>query len=283
MEKEEKLFSVQSRLNDQDYDDVFRVYLEEERGREKKRAIISCSVLFAICILLFFINHYNIVFIFYGIGCLIVGAAYLMVPVNKKFIATNRLMFGMQRETVFYPHAVSTMEIYEDEDSTAMTEEELEEATTVISTGAMVAYENERAFLFAEGKISNQFLYIPKRGLSEEQLTNLREFAQERCSGGYHLIEVKSMVADDDAETEKPAEESTDDSVASDMCGQFYGAKHLHLRDDEGRPIDFSAETEENSEPESETESKIASETESAPETEITQKPEDEEENPADE
>ena len=249
MDKEEKLFSVQSRLNAQDYDDVFRVYLDEERGKEKRIAIILSSVIFVICIIMFFVNHYNIVFIFYGLGGLIVGGAYLLVPVNKKFIATNRLMFGLQRETGFYEHAITTMEIFEDEDSTAMTEEEIEEATTVFSTGSIAAYENARGFLFAEGKISNQFLYIPKRGLTEEQITQIREFAQERCSGGYRLLETKPMIAaaEDDEQTEAPAEENND-SLVDTVCDQFYGVGNLHLHGEDGRPIDFDEDADDTAE-----------------------------------
>ena len=113
MKKEEKLFSVQSRLNDQDYEDVFRIYLENERGSERKIAMIVCAALSVICLALVFIMH-NYTFLFYGIGCLLVGLAYLFVPVNKKFIATNRLMFGTARETGFYPHMITTMEIFEE-------------------------------------------------------------------------------------------------------------------------------------------------------------------------
>jgi MinD-like ATPase involved in chromosome partitioning or flagellar assembly len=135
------------------------------------------------------------------------------------------------------------MEIFEDEDSSEMTEEEIEEATTVISTGTMVAYENARGFLFAEGKISNQFLYIPKRGLTQEQLTQIQEFAKERCSGGYHLLEMKSMIsADEDGEQSAEQEAPADDSFVSGVCKQFYGADRLHLHGEDGRPIDFDEE-----------------------------------------
>jgi len=34
MAKESKLFSVQTQMNDKDYDDVFRIYLDVERGSE---------------------------------------------------------------------------------------------------------------------------------------------------------------------------------------------------------------------------------------------------------
>ena len=235
MSKDEKLFSVQSRLNDQDFDDVFRIYLEMERGNERKIAMITCIVLFVICIVLLIVMK-NITFLFYGIGCLIVGFAYLLVPVNKKFLATNRLMFGIARETGFYQHSVTTMEIFSDEDSTEMTEEEVEDATTVFQTGSMTAYENERGFLFAEGKITNQFLYIPKRGLTEEELSQLTDFAKERCSGGYRYLQMKSMIEGEQGDTEQ-AEESVGDSLVSQVCDRYYGADKLHLHDEEGHAI----------------------------------------------
>ena len=235
MNKEEKLFSVQSRLNDQDFDDVFRIYLEMERGNEKKIAMITCSVLCVICIILMILMK-NITFLFYGIGCLVVGFAYLMVPVNKKFLATNRLMLGMNRETGFYPHAVTTMEIFEDEESDEMTEEEIEDATTVFLTGSITAYETEQGFLFADGKISNQFLYLPKRTLSEEETAAISEFAQERCSGGYHFLQMTPMVAPEEQQDEAPDEESGD-SLVSEVCDRYYGAEKLHLHDEDGHSI----------------------------------------------
>ena len=255
MKKEEKLVSVQSRLNDQDYEDVFRIYLENERGSERKIAMIVCAALSVICLALVFIMH-NYTFLFYGIGCLLVGLAYLFVPVNKKFIATNRLMFGTARETGFYPHMITTMEIFEDEEAAEMTEEEIEEATTVFSTGNITAYENERGFLFAEGKITNQFLYIPKRDLTETETGTIRAFAEENCSGGYHLVGVKSMVEPDENETEaKPEKEESSDFVNS-VCDQYYGAEKLRLHGDDGFDIDIEdgeeadgADAEEASEP----------------------------------
>ena len=240
MNNEEKLFSVQSSLNDQDFDDVFRIYLEMERGNEKKIAMITCVILCVICIVLMIIMR-NITFLFYGIGCLVVGFAYLMVPVNRKFLAANRLMLGMQRETGFYPHAVTTMEIFGDEESEEMTEEEIEDATTVFLTGSVTAYENERGFLFADGKISNQFLYVPKRSLTEEEIEQISDFAQNRCSGGYHALQMNPMIAPEEAQEEK---EENGDSLVSQVCDQYYGADKLHLHGEDGQNIDMDSEEE---------------------------------------
>ena len=236
MKKEEKLFSVQSRLNNQDFEDVFRIYMEMEHGSEKKIAMVVSVILCIICIVLMIVMH-NFTFLFYGIGCIVVGLAYLLVPVNRKFIATNRLMFGTARETGFYPHMITTMEIFEDEDASEMTEEEIEEATTVLSTGSITAYENERGFLFAEGKITNQFLYIPKRSLTETEISTIRAFAEENCSGGYRSVEMKSMIEPDETEETAETEEESSDLV-SEVCDQYYGADKLRLHDDEGHLID---------------------------------------------
>ena len=236
MAKESKLFSVQTQMNDKDYDDVFRIYLDVERGSEKRVAVATCVVLFLIFLVLMFVFQ-SVTFIFYGIGALVIGIAYVMVPANKKFVAQNKLMFGEKRETGFYPHKLTTIEILDDEEE--LTEEELEDATDHFQTGSITAYENERGFLFAEGKISNRFLYIPKRQLDEEEEEKIREFAKDRCSGGYTLLEMKSMLAD---ENEDADDENDDTSFVSDVCNQYYGAKKLRLYDDDGHRIDTEEE-----------------------------------------
>lgn len=243
MKKEEKLFSVQNRLTDRDFEDVFRIYLENERGSEKKIAMIVCGVLCAVCIALMFIMH-NITFLFYGLGCILVGLAYMLVPVNKKFIATNRLMFGTARETGFYPHMLTTMEVFEDEDSAEMTEEEIEEATTVFPTSNLTAYENENGFLFAEGKITNQFLYIPKRDLTETEIGTVRAFAEENCDGGYHLVGTKSMIEPDQPELEEAPQEEESSEFVDSVCDQYYGADKLRLHSDDDLDIDIDADAE---------------------------------------
>ena len=280
MKKEEKLFSVQSRLNDHDFEDVFSIYMENERGSERQIAMVVCAVLCVICIVLMFIMH-NYTFLFYGIGCILVGLAYLLVPVNKKFIATNRLMFGTARETGFYPHMLTTMEIFEDEEAAEMTEDEIEEATTVFSTGSLTAYENERGFLFAQGKITNQFLYIPKRDLTETETGAVRAFAEENCDGGYHLVGTKSMVeSDEEPDGEAPQEEDTSEFVDS-VCDQYYGADKLRLHSDDETEADpdiddddaeaSDAEEAEDAEPEEPAEEAVPEEAGAEEETEHEQ------------
>lgn len=234
MAKEEKLFSVQSKLSDRDFDDVFRIYLDMERGRDRRISLIICTGFCVLFVLLLFVLK-NITFIFYAIGALIIAAAYWFVPVNKKFIAANKLQFGENRETGFYPHSVSTIEILEDEDISEMDEDEIEEATTWISTVRMTAYENMRGFLFAEGKISNQFLYIPKRSLTKQEAEDIRTFAEERCTGGYYLLETKNMVDYDDG-GEEPVH-AKDALNTSEVCDRYYGAKKLHLYDENGKRV----------------------------------------------
>ena len=230
-EKEVKLFSVRTQMNDKDYDDVFNIYLESERGNEKKISLAVCILLGIICLVLMIVLK-NITFLFYCIGCLIVGIANFLVPVNRKFIAQNKLQFGEKREISFFPHQLSTFEILEDEEE--LSEEEREEATTVFSTGTMTAYENERGFLFADGKISNQFLYISKRQLSEEKIEKVRDYAKERCSGGYHLLVMKSMLEDD---TDEKMDETDETSFVSSVCNQYYGADKLRICDADGHRI----------------------------------------------
>ena len=232
MAKEEKLFTVRSKMTDGDYEDVYRVFMDYERGHEKKYAMVICIVLCILCIVLLIVLK-NITFLFYGIGCLIVGAAYSLVPVNKKFLATNKLQFGEFRETSFYPHAITVMEYFDGEETADLSEEELESAITEVSTGSVRAYETQRGFVFADGKITNLFFYVAKRGQSEENIEALRSFAKEKCSGGYLLIESGSMLG----ENEKTEETSENTALTDDIASQFYGASKLHLYDDDGNRI----------------------------------------------
>lgn len=243
MAKEEKLLQIKSKLNDRDFEDVYKIYLETERGKDRKISMIVCIVIAAICIFLFFLWH-NITFIFYAGGAVVVWLLYMMVPSNRKFIAANKLQFGEWRVTSFYPHSISTMEILEDENETdEMDEDEIEEATTNISTVNLKAYENERAFLFADSKISVQFLYVPKRGLTEEEIAVIREFAEERCSGGYEALEMKSMIEDEESEETESETEGTD--IVSAVCDRYYGAKKLHLYDSDGHRVRMDEDDEE--------------------------------------
>lgn len=239
MEKEEKILSVQCRLNDGDFEDVFRIYNETEKTSDKRIGLITCGILIAICIFMTVITK-NITFLFYAGGCLLIGFSYYLVPVNKKFIATNKLLFGEWREITFYQHNLTTMEIFEKDETAEMDAEEIEEATTSFSTNNLVAYENARGFLFAESKIVNQFVYVPKRELSRQTAAAIQEFAQNNCSGGYQLLEGKSMIADEDAPA--PEKENDDTTLTSGLCDQYYGAKKLHLYDAEGHRVDLDAE-----------------------------------------
>ena len=233
MAKEEKLLTVRSKLNDRDFEDVFRIYMESERTKDKSAGLITCAVLCVICLALLLILQ-NITFVFYAIGCVIIAISYWLVPVNRKFLANNKLQFGEWRETSFYPHSITVMEIFEEDESDGMDEDEIEEATTKISTVSLTAYENEKGFLFAEGKIVNQFLYIPKRDLKKQELEAIQEFAKERCSGGYHLLEMKSMIEDDEQEQED--EEIT---TTSDVCDRYYGVNKLHIYDADGHRVEM--------------------------------------------
>ncbi len=223
MAKEKKLFSVQVELNDRDYEDVFRVYLKYDRGNEKKIGLITSVIFTAICILLIFVTD-KIAFLFYGIGCLVVGLSYFLVPVNRKFLATNKLQFGEKQEIGFYPHKITTQELFDDDQEDSG---EYEDGETDFSTITLHAFENERGFLFADGRISNQFLYIPKRCLDEDETERIQQFAENRCSGGYKAVD--TMIAEDDRETHA--------AKTAAVCNKYYGADKLRLYDEEGKRI----------------------------------------------
>jgi len=220
MAKEEKLFSVQAELNDGDFEDVFQIYMKHERGSERKYGLMTGIVLFVVFIILL-ICFRKITFLIYGIASLVIGFSYFKVPVNRKFLANNKLQLGEKRETVFYQHSVTSEEIFEED------YEDDEESVTKISTLGIKAYENERGFLFADVKILNQFLYLPKRCLSEEEIEQVRNFAQDNCSGGY--TEVQAAAAG--------SEKESDGSITDAACSQYYGASNLHLYDENGQRI----------------------------------------------
>ena len=242
MENEEKILSVQCKLNDGDFEDVFRIYNETEKTSDKRIGLVTCAVLILICVFITIVIK-NITFLFYAAGCLLIGISYYLVPVNKKFIATNKLLFGEWREIGFYPHALTTMEIFDKNEAEEMDADEIEEATTSFSTNSLVAYENARGFLFAESKIVNQFVYVPKRELSRQAIAAIQDFAQNNCSGGYQLLEGKSMIEDEDAPA--PEQEDDDTSLTSNICDQYYGAKKLRLYDAEGHRVDLDEDAEE--------------------------------------
>lgn len=235
MEKEKKILTVQCKLNDGDFEDVFRIYNETEKTSDKRFGLITCVILLAVCIFMTIVTK-SFTFAFYAIAALVVGISYHLVPVNKKFIATNKLQFGEWREISFYPHSITTIEIFEKNETAGMEEEELEEATTTISTNNLIAYENMRGFLFAEQKIVNQFVYIPKREFSRQTIAAIQEFAQNNCSGGYQLLEGKTMLTDDEAPVLEKEEHDT--SKTSKLCDQYYGVKKLRLYDASGQRVD---------------------------------------------
>lgn len=238
MAKEEKILSVRVKLRDSDFEDVYRIYLDAERNRDKRIGLVTCIFLCVICLILVVLLK-NLTFLIYAGGCLIIGIAYFMMSSNKKFIATNKLLFGEWRETVFYPHSVSTMEIFEKNEAEQMDADEIEEATTYISTNSLRAYESARGFLFADGKIVNQFLYLPKRELNRTEIAEIRNFAENNCSGDYELLETESMVGDG---TEEPEESEDTLAMTSNVCDQFYGAKKLHLYDADGHRVGVDGE-----------------------------------------
>lgn len=232
MAKEEKILTVQSNLTTRDFDDVYRIYQETEKNSDKRIGLITCIVLCAICLFLMILLK-KIAFLFYAVGCLIIGFSYYAVPTNKKFIATNKLLFGDRRRITFYPHSVSTMEIFEQDED--MDEDEIEEATTTVSTNSLKAYENARGFLFADGKIINLFLYVPKRELSRQEIAEIHDFAENNCSGGYLLLETESMLGED-ADAAPEADDNAP-SLTENVCDRYYGAKKLRIYDSEGNRV----------------------------------------------
>lgn len=239
MAREEQLFSLQCELHDADFEAVYQIYLETERQKERRIPIIISLVLAAASIVIA-IAMKNITFVFYALFFVAGGFSYRFVPANRKFLATNRLLLGETRELTFYPHEIGSLDVLEDD--TDLSEEEREESTTYFSTGNMHAYETVKGFLFADGSIVNGFLYVPKRGLDDEMLTQLHGFAVDRCSGGYLMIQ--SMLAEP-LEPEEDAQ-SDEDAAALDadaLCDAYYGVKKLRIFDENGNRIrDFGAE-----------------------------------------
>ena len=240
MAKEKKLFSVQIELNDRDYEDVFRIYLRHERGNEKKIGLLTSIVLLIGFLIMIYVTK-RIAFLFYGLFCFAIGLSYYLVPVNRKFLATNKLQYGERQEIGFCPHKITTEEIFEDDEDS---DQEYEDAESGFSTITLHAYENDRGFLFADGKIVNQFLYLPKRCLDEEEIEKIRDFAQNRCSGGYK--EVETMIAEGDKKTRAAKTDA--------VCDKYYGASKLRLYDDDGNRVHMDDGGEEPDAPDQDTE-----------------------------
>lgn len=239
MAKEEKILTVQTKMKDSDFDDAYRIYLGNERGSDRMIGLVTCIVIGVICVLVCILMK-RLTFLFYTAGCLLIGAAYYFTPANKKFIATNRLQFGEWREITFYPHSLTVMEIFDKDETAKMDPDELADAVTSISTGSLVAYENARGFLFAEGKIVNQFVYIAKRDLNRQEIAALRKYADENCSGGFHQLEAASIV--DGEEPAVPEDDENQPSLTADLCGRYYGAKQLRLYDAKGQRVGVDGE-----------------------------------------
>lgn len=236
MAREEMLFSLQNHPKDVDYEDVYRIHQEAER-KDRKIALIVCLCLAVICIVLLVVLQ-NISFLFYTIACVVVGIAYIKIPSNRKFIATTRLLIGEKQTVTFTPQSIYVEELYESDEAfgEAVDEEENEDAGITMKTSNMMAYENERGFLFADGKITNLFLYIAKRDLDEAQIGQLKEYANERCSRGYVILEMDSHIVDQD-ENEEEAMLAALSASRVDEREQYYGSKRLRLRDDEGKRV----------------------------------------------
>lgn len=259
MATEEKLFSLQNHLEDADFEDVFRVYLESER-KDRKIALLFCLVLAIVCIVLLIVLK-NVSFAFYAVGCIVVGIAYVKVPANRKFLATTRLLMGDRQNITFYPHEIYVEEHYDSDEAfgeMVSDEEEDSEQGVSLKTGNMMAYEHENGFLFADGKIANLFSYIPKRILTEEQIENVREFAKERCSRGYMQLEMNFHIVEQD----ESVQEEVSDEDALDERTIYYGAKRLRIRNEDGTRVMLDENVAEDEEPISDdnTESELADE-----------------------
>lgn len=236
MAKEETLLELRNHPKDQDYEDVYRIHQETER-KDRKIALIFCLCLAVVCIVLLIILR-NISFLFYTIACVVIGLAYIKIPTNRKFIATTRLLMGEKQTLTFMPHSICVEELYESDEAfgEAVDEEENEDAGIIMKTSNMMVYENERGFLFADGKITNLFVYVPKRDLDEAQIEQLKEYANERCSKGYVILEMDAHIVDTD-ENEEEAMLSALSASHVDAREQYYGSKRLRLRNEEGKSV----------------------------------------------
>lgn len=238
MAREEILFTVQNHLEDKDYEDVYRIHQETER-KDRKIALIFCLCLAVVCIVLLIVLK-NISFLFYTIACVVIGVAYIKIPSNRKFLATTRLLMGDHQIVTFMPHSIYVEELYESDEafgeSVDADAEENEDAGVTMKTFGLMVYENERAFLFADGKITNLFVYIPKRCLDEKQIEQLKEYAKERCSKGYVIMEMSSHIVETDAGEDDDLLEALSEAHV-DEREQYYGAKRLRLRDENGKRV----------------------------------------------
>lgn len=240
MAKEEKLFSVKCTLTDKDFDDVYRIYAESERKNHNTPLIVCIVIALLFCILAFLLK--NVAMIFYAFATVIIGISYRFIPLNKKFLATNRLQYGEIREMTFYPHEVTMFEWLDDDEE--LTDEEREDATAHFNTKSLKAYENKNGILLAELNITNNFLYIPKRDLDDETLAMLIDFAKNACDLGYDLLEMTSLLGDEgEQEMWDLNDDSASDVSAENVCDQYYGASKLRIYDENGERVrDFDGD-----------------------------------------
>lgn len=229
--KDEILFTLENAPEDKDYEDVYRIHQEVER-KDRKIALIFCAVLAVVCIVLLVVLR-NISFLFYAVACVIIGVAYIKVPSNRKFIATTRLLIGEKQLISFAEHEIRIEEQYDSDEAfgEAVDEEENEGSAVVLKTSNMAVYENARGFLFADGKITNLFLYVPKRNLTELQIEQLQQFADERCSKGHILLEMEHIVDTDDEVLLESATDSHDDE--REKYYGYYSRKRQFTIDDD--------------------------------------------------
>lgn len=228
MANEKELFSILCTLEDSDFDDVYRIYLAAEK-KARYTPLIVCGLIAAVFVLLAVVLK-NIAMVFYAVVCGLIALSYWFIPANKKFLANNRLQYGEWREMTFYPHEITTFERLEEEEE--ISEEEREDATTHFSTNNLKAYENRKGILFADGSITNNFLYVPKRVLDDETLAEMIDFAKNCCAGGYELLEMQSVLGDS-----KDLTEEEEDNSSGDYCEQYYGAENLRICDENGKRI----------------------------------------------
>ncbi len=253
MAKEEKLFSVVCTLNDNDFEDVYRIHKEADQKNHNYSMIVGIAVA-VLCIVVAILLK-NLMFYFYAAASVLIGLSYRFVPLNRKFLATNRLQYGDKREMIFYPHEVSVFEVLDDEEISAS---EREDATTYFSTGSMKAFENKNGFVFADNSIENGFLYVPKRGLEDETIAQLIDFAKNRCSSGYTLL--TSILGKDE---EMAGGENAEKASVNDDLDRYYGKDKLRLYDENGNRVRDDEEEAEDAETETEdTADESASETE---------------------
>ncbi len=247
MDNKEKLFTLECQLNDQDYENVFQIYLETEHKSDKKTAWIT-GILAMIFFVAITIWQLNFIYLVYAAVAFLISYMGNAKP-NRHFIATNRALMGTHQQLDFYPYTLESIEIYDEEEAAAdseTTESEAEEADepafSVAKTSSLKAYENEQGFLFADRKIYNFFFYVPKRDRTPEEIEQLKTYAKERCSGGYLILEMQSILTKSE-QTEETENFADTNAAKGSIYDEFYSLKNVNVRDEQGRRV-TSFETE---------------------------------------